>query len=44
MLLEIHLLVKWMEIFIVDLKGIMNMAEYDIVGNVAESASILKKM
>lgn len=35
MLLEIHLLVKWMEIFIVDLKCIMTMAEYDIVGNVA---------
>lgn len=31
-----------MEIFIVDLKCIMNMAIYDIAGEVAESASILK--
>ena len=31
-----------MEIFIVDLKCIMNMATYDIVEEVAESASMLK--
>ena len=30
------------EIFIVDLKCIMNMAIYDIAGEVAESASIFK--